>query len=82
MSRSEFFSGAADHNLAELDAASLTTRLNAAMDTATRRRSRGRRRPSGSATALGERVVILRATSPGSISVNPPAAPRPSSGRS
>lgn len=35
MSRSEFFSRAAAHYLAELDAASLTTRLDAALDTAT-----------------------------------------------
>ena len=35
MSRSEFFSKAAAHYLAELDAASLTTRLDAALDTAT-----------------------------------------------
>lgn len=35
MSRSEFFSKAADHYLAALDAASLTTRLDAALDTAT-----------------------------------------------
>ena len=33
MSRSEFFSRAADHYLAELDAASLTTRLDAALET-------------------------------------------------
>lgn len=35
MSRSEFFSKAADHYLAELDAASLTTRLDAALDATT-----------------------------------------------
>lgn len=35
MSRSEFFSKAAAHYLAELDAASLTTRLDAALATAT-----------------------------------------------
>jgi metal-responsive CopG/Arc/MetJ family transcriptional regulator len=35
MSRSEFFSRAAGHYLAELDAASLTARLDAALDTAT-----------------------------------------------
>ncbi len=35
MSRSEFFSRAVDHYLAKLDAASLTTRLDAALDTAT-----------------------------------------------
>ncbi len=35
MSRSEFFSKAAAHYLTELDAASLTTRLDAALDTAT-----------------------------------------------
>ncbi len=35
MSRSEFFSRAADHYLAELDAASLTARLDAALDGAT-----------------------------------------------
>jgi metal-responsive CopG/Arc/MetJ family transcriptional regulator len=35
MSRSEFFSKAAAHYLAELDAASLTTRLNAALETVT-----------------------------------------------
>lgn len=35
MSRSEFFSRAADHYLAELDAASLTTRLDAALGTTT-----------------------------------------------
>lgn len=34
MSRSEFFSRAADHYLAELDAASLTTRLDAALEAA------------------------------------------------
>ena len=33
MSRSEFFSKAAAHYLAELDAASLTARLDAALDT-------------------------------------------------
>lgn len=35
MSRSEFFSRAATHYLAELDAASLTSRLDAALDTTT-----------------------------------------------
>lgn len=35
MSRSEFFSKAADHYLAELDAASLTARLDAALETVT-----------------------------------------------
>ena len=35
MSRSEFFSRAAAHYLAELDGASLTARLDAALDTAT-----------------------------------------------
>lgn len=35
ISRSEFFATAADHYLAELDAASVTARLDAALDVAT-----------------------------------------------
>lgn len=52
MSRSEFFSKAAAHYLAELDARSLTTRLDAALDNATDDES------EADATGAGRRTLL------------------------